>query len=118
MKLIDEVGFDKSFSFIYSKRPGTIAASFPDDVDLNIKKTRLALTQEKLNKNTEEISKSMIGSVQKVLVEGFSKKGETLSGRTENMRTAHFIGNNNLIGKIVSVKIMDGFGNSLIAELV
>ena len=118
MKLIDEVGFDKSFSFIYSKRPGTIASSLPDDVKLSVKKHRLSLIQDKLNKNTEEISKSMIGSIQKVLVEGLSKKGETLSGRTENMRTAHFIGNSELIGKIVSVKITDGVGNSLKAELV
>ena len=118
MKLIDEVGFDKSFSFIYSKRPGTIASSLPDDVKLSVKKNRLSLIQDKLNKNTEEISKSMIGSIQKVLVEGLSKKGETLSGRTENMRTAHFIGNSELIGKIVSVKITDGAGNSLKAELV
>jgi len=88
MKLIDEVGFDKSFSFIYSKRPGTIASSLPDDVKSSVKKHRLSLIQDKLNKNTEEISKSMIGSIQKVLVEGLSKKGATLSGRTENMRTA------------------------------
>ena len=118
MKLIDEVGFDKSFSFIYSKRPGTIASSLPDDVKSSVKKHRLSLIQDKLNKNTEEISKSMIGSIQKVLVEGLSKKGETLSGRTENMRTAHFIGNSELIGKIVSVKITDGVGNSLKAELI
>ena len=118
MKLIDEVGFDKSFSFIYSKRPGTIASSLPDDVKSSVKKHRLSLIQDKLNKNTEEISKSMIGSIQKVLVEGLSKKGVTLSGRTENMRTAHFIGNSDLIGKLVSVKITDGFGNSLKAELV
>jgi tRNA-2-methylthio-N6-dimethylallyladenosine synthase len=118
MKLIDEVGFDKSFSFIYSKRPGTIASSLPDDVKSSVKKHRLSLIQDKLNKNTEEISKSMIGSIQKVLVEGPSKKGPTLSGRTENMRTAHFIGNSDLIGKLVSVKITDGVGNSLKAELV
>jgi len=118
MKLIDEVGFDKSFSFIYSKRPGTIASSLPDDVKPSVKKHRLSLIQDKLNKNTEEISKSMIGSIQKVLVEGPSKKGPTLSGRTENMRTAHFIGNSDLIGKLVSVKITDGVGNSLKAELV
>ena len=118
MKLIDEVGFDKSFSFIYSKRPGTIASSLPDDVKTSVKKHRLSLIQDKLNKNTEEISKSMIGSIQKVLVEGPSKKGLTLSGRTENMRTAHFIGNSDLIGKLVSVKITDGVGNSLKAELV
>ena len=118
MKLIDEIGFDKSFSFIYSKRPGTIASSLPDDVKSSVKKHRLSLIQDKLNRNTEEISKSMIGSIQKVLVEGPSKKGPTLSGRTENMRTAHFIGNSDLIGKLVSVKITDGVGNSLKAELV
>ena len=118
MKLIDEIGFDKSFSFIYSKRPGTIASSLPDDVKPSVKKHRLSLIQDKLNKNTEEISKSMIGSIQKVLVEGPSKKGLTLSGRTENMRTAHFIGNSDLIGKLVSVKITDGVGNSLKAELI
>ena len=118
MKLIDEIGFDKSFSFIYSKRPGTIASSLPDDVKSSVKKHRLSLIQDKLNRNTEEISKSMIGSIQKVLVEGLSKKGATLSGRTENMRTAHFIGNSDLIGKLVSVKITDGVGNSLKAELV
>ena len=118
VNLIDEIGFDKSFSFIYSKRPGTIAASFPDDVSPEIKKQRLAIVQDKLNSNTDEISKSMIGSTQKVLVEGFSKKGNTLSGRTENMRTAHFEGGEELIGQIVSVRIVDGIANSLKAELI
>ena len=118
VSLIDEIGFDKSFSFIYSKRPGTIASSFPDDVSAETKKKRLAIVQERLNSNTEEISKSMIGSVQKVLVDGFSKKGNTLSGRTENMRTAHFEGGEELIGQIVSVRIVDGIANSLTAELI
>ena len=118
VRLIDEIGFDKSFSFIYSKRPGTIASSFPDDVSAETKKKRLAIIQERLNSNTEEISKSMIGSTQKVLVEGFSKKGNTLSGRTENMRTAHFKGGEELIGQIVSVRIVDGIANSLTAELI
>ena len=118
VNLIDEIGFDKSFSFIYSKRPGTIAASFPDDISPEIKKQRLAIVQDKLNSNTDEISKSMIGSTQKVLVEGFSKKGNTLSGRTENMRTAHFEGGEELIGQIVSVRIVDGIANSLKAELI
>ena len=116
--MIDEIGFDKSFSFIYSKRPGTIASSFPDDVSAETKKKRLAIVQQRLNSNTEAISKSMIGSTQKVLVEGFSKKGNTLSGRTENMRTAHFEGGEELIGKIVSVRILEGIANSLKAELV
>jgi tRNA-2-methylthio-N6-dimethylallyladenosine synthase len=118
MKLIDEMGFDKSFSFIYSKRPGTIAASLPDDVNQTVKKQRLAVIQDKLNKNTEKISRSMIGSIQKVLVEGHSKKGSTLSGRTENMRTTHFQGNEDLIGQIVSVKITEGFANSLQGKLI
>ena len=118
VKLIDEIGFDKSFSFIYSKRPGTIASSFPDDVSAETKKKRLAIVQQRLNSNTEAISKSMIGSTQKVLVEGFSKKGNTRSGRTENMRTAHFEGGEELIGKIVSVRILEGIANSLKAELV
>jgi len=118
MKLIDEMYFDKSFSFIYSKRPGTIAASLPDDVDQTVKKQRLGVIQDKLNENTEKISKSMIGSIQKVLVEGHSKKGSTLSGRTENMRTTHFQGNEDLIGQIVSVKITEGFANSLQGELI
>ena len=118
VNLIDEIGFDKSFSFIYSKRPGTIASSFADDVSAETKKKRLTIVQERLNINTEEISKSMIGSTQKVLVEGFSKKGNTLSGRTENMRTAHFEGDEELIGQIVSVRILDGIANSLKAELI
>ena len=118
MKLIDEMSFDKSFSFIYSKRPGTIAASLPDDVNQTVKKQRLAVIQDKLNKNTEKISRSMIGSIQKVLVEGHSKKGSTLSGRTENMRSTHFQGNEDLIGQIVSVKITEGFANSLQGKLI
>jgi len=118
MKLINDVGFDKSFSFIYSKRPGTLAASFPDDVSEEVKKQRLAIVQDTLSESTDAISKSMIGSVQKVLVEGKSKKGNTLSARTENMRTAHFAGDEDLIGQIVSVKITDGTGNSLQGELV
>ena len=118
VNLIDEIGFDKSFSFIYSKRPGTIASSYADDVSAETKKKRLTIVQERLNSNTEEISKYMIGSTQKVLVEGFSKKGNTLSGRTENMRTAHFEGDEELIGQIVSVRIVDGIANSLKAELI
>jgi len=118
MKLINDIGFDKSFSFIYSKRPGTLAASFPDDVSEETKKQRLAIVQDTLNESTEAISKSMIGSVQKVLVEGKSKKGDTLSARTENMRTAHFVGDEELIGQIVSIRVTDGAGNSLQGELV
>ena len=118
MDLINDIKFDKSFSFIYSKRPGTPAASLNDNTSDTVKKDRLAIVQKALHKSTEKISQSMIGSVQKVLVEGVSKKGNTLKGRTENMRTAHFIGQDNLIGKIVLIKITDGFDNSLLGELI
>lgn len=118
MRLIDEIGFDKSFSFIYSARPGTPAASYVDDVDMSIKKQRLQQVQQSIDASTEAISKSMIGSVQAVLVESRARKDDNLYGRTENMRNTHFRGDNALIGQIVKVKITDARGNSLIGELV
>jgi tRNA-2-methylthio-N6-dimethylallyladenosine synthase len=81
MALINEVIFDKSFSFIYSARPGTPASTYTDDVTLQIKKERLALVQKTIDKSTEQISKAMIGSVQKVLVENKAKKGDNLFGK-------------------------------------
>jgi tRNA-2-methylthio-N6-dimethylallyladenosine synthase len=118
MQLINDIGFDKSFSFIYSARPGTPASSFVDDVDMQIKKNRLALVQKTINASTEQISKNMIGTVQKVLVENQSKKdNSTMFGRTENMRNTHFKGDKSLIGQIVTVKIITARGNSLIGEL-
>ena len=117
MKLINDIGFDKSFSFIYSARPGTPAASYADDVDMQIKKDRLTLVQKTIDESTEAISKSMIGSVQKVLVENKAKKSNGLFGRTENMRNTHFKGDESLIGEIVDVKITDARGNSLMGEL-
>ncbi len=118
MTLIDEIGFDKSFSFIYSARPGTPAASYPDNVDMQVKKQRLALIQKTINNNTEHISKLMIGSIQKVLVENITKKENELFGRTENMRNTHFKGDKSLIGQIVNVKITKGRGNSLMGDLL
>jgi tRNA-2-methylthio-N6-dimethylallyladenosine synthase len=118
MTLINEIGFDKSFSFIYSARPGTPASSYPDDVDMDVKKQRLALIQKAIDKNTGHISKSMVGSVQKVLVENVAKKGDNLFGRTENMRNTHFKGDKSLIGQIVDVKITQGRGNSLMGDLI
>ncbi|CAB5501869.1 tRNA-i(6)A37 methylthiotransferase (EC [Bathymodiolus thermophilus thioautotrophic gill symbiont] len=118
MALINDITFDKSFSFIYSARPGTPAASYPDDVDMTVKKERLALVQKTIDESTETISKAMIGSVQKVLVENKAKKDNNLFGRTENMRNMHFKGDASLIGQIVDVKITDARGNSLIGELV
>jgi tRNA-2-methylthio-N6-dimethylallyladenosine synthase len=118
MQLINDIGFDKSFSFIYSARPGTPASSFVDDVDMQIKKNRLALVQKTINASTEQISKNLIGTVQKVLVENQSKKdNSTMFGRTENMRNTHFKGDKSLIGQIVTVKIISARGNSLIGEL-
>jgi len=127
MALINDIGFDKSFSFIYSVRPGTPAASYPDDIDLQTKKDRLALVQKTIDDSTEQISKSMIGSVQKVLVENKAKKSTlnksdsitvSLFGRTENMRNTHFEGDESLIGQIVDIKITNARGNSLVGTLV
>ncbi|QKQ24244.1 tRNA (N6-isopentenyl adenosine(37)-C2)-methylthiotransferase MiaB [Candidatus Ruthia endofausta] len=118
MTLIDDIGFDKSFSFIYSARPGTPASSYPDDVDMGVKKQRLTLIQKAIDKNTETISKSMVGSVQKVLVENIAKKGDHLFGRTENMRNTHFKGDKSLIDQIVNIKITQGRGNSLMGDLL
>jgi tRNA-2-methylthio-N6-dimethylallyladenosine synthase len=117
MKVINDIGFDKSFSFIYSPRPGTPATGYPDDVDMKIKKDRLSLVQKTIDESTETISKSMIGSVQKVLVENKARKDDNLFGKTENMRNTHFKGNESLIGQIVSVKITAARGNSLVGEL-
>ncbi|CAC9488752.1 tRNA-i(6)A37 methylthiotransferase [uncultured Gammaproteobacteria bacterium] len=117
MALINDISFDKSFSFIYSARPGTPASTYTDDVTLKIKKERLALVQKTIDKSTEQISKAMIGSVQKVLVENKAKKGDNLFGRTENMRNTHFKGDESLIGQIVNVKITDARANSLMGEV-
>ena len=118
LNLINVIGFDKSFSFIYSARPGTPASSYPDDVDLQTKKDRLALVQKTIDSATEQISKSMIGSFQKVLVEGVARKDDNLYGKTENMRNTHFKGDKSLIGQIVTLKIIQARNNSLIGELI
>lgn len=118
MDIINEIGFDKSFSFIYSPRPGTPASNYTDDISIEIKKKRLALVQKTIDENTQKISKSMIGSKQKVLVEALANKGGGLYGKTENMRNTHFQGDKNLIGQIVDVKIIDAQHNSLVAKLI
>lgn len=118
MRLINELNFDKSFSFIYSNRPGTPASSYPDNNDLTLKKQRLALVQKTINQSTDNISKAMIGSIQKVLVENKSKTDNNLFGRTENMRNTHFSGSIELIGEIVDVKVISAQNNSLVGELV
>ena len=114
MKLIDDIGFDQSFSFIYSKRPGTPAASLEDDTPDAVKNDRLARLQATINANSKRISEAMIGSVQRVLVEGPSRRDPAeLTGRTENMRYVNFIGNSRLIGRFVDVTVTNAMANSL-----
>ena len=119
MQLIDDVDFDHSFSFIYSARPGTPAAALPDQTPLSVKKQRLARLQQDISSRAEKISQSMVGTVQRVLVEGKSRKSERqLSGRTENNRVANFDGSAELVGSFVDVKITAAFPNSLQGEII
>ena len=114
MKLIEDVGFDQSFSFIYSRRPGTPAADLPDDVSDAEKHARLSRLQAHINAHSFEISKTMIGSTQRVLVTGTSRKdANELTGKTENMRQVNFAGHPRLIGGFVDVVITDALPNSL-----
>lgn len=118
MNLIHEIGFDHSFSFIYSPRPGTPATQLQDDVPLEVKKERLALLQNRININAARISQTMVETEQRVLVTGPSKKQpEQLSGRTENNRVVNFIGTPPLIGQMVMVKIKEARSNSLWGEV-
>jgi len=120
MKLIDEIGFDNSFSFIYSARPGTPAADMPDDVAEDVKKTRLQKLQSVISQNTRQISLEMIDTEQNILVTGYSKKDPgQLQGRTENNRVVNFrCSDDNLIGQFAQVKILEAYTNSLRGELV
>jgi len=119
MKLIDDIDFDHSFSFIYSARPGTPAAALPDNTPLEIKKQRLAHLQQDIAARAERFSQAMIGTVQRVLVEGPSRKSEQqMSGRTENNRVVNFDGGIELTGSFVDVRITDAFPNSLQGEII
>ena len=120
MNLIQEINFDTSFSFIYSRRPGTPAAELPDDVPMEVKKERLNILQNRLLLQANRISESMVGTTQHILVDGISKKNVLeLSGRTENNRVVNFAcDNKNLIGKIISVKITETRPNSLRGEMI
>ncbi len=114
LALVEELNYDRSFSFIYSERPGTPAASFPDEEPLEKKKRRLFMLQELLNKQTAAIGKAMIGSVQRVLVERLSRNSfEQVAGRTENNRVVNFDGSPELIGQFVDVEITEALNNSL-----
>ena len=119
MNLIAQVNFDMSFSFIYSARPGTPAADMPDDVSEEEKKQRLYLLQERINQQASQFSRRMLGTEQRILVEGPSKKDiMELTGRTENNRIVNFVGSPDMIGKFVDVKITDVYTNSLRGEVV
>ena len=118
LDLIAAIGFDQSFSFIYSKRPGTPAASYPDDVTPEQKKQRLQILQARINQQAQAISRRMTGSVQTVLVEGTSRKNaRELAGRTENNRVVNFPGAGELIGELVRVNITRALPNSLRGQL-
>jgi len=119
MTLIDEVGFDHSFSFIYSPRPGTPASVLPDDVPLAVKQQRLQRLQTRINELADKVSKSMLGTVQSVLVERYSRKDLAwLAGRTSNNRVVNFPGDKALIGDFVNIRITEALPNSLRGELV
>jgi tRNA-2-methylthio-N6-dimethylallyladenosine synthase len=114
MNLIQEVGFDHSYSFIYSPRPGTPAAQLPDDVSMSVKKERLRILQERILLQAKAVSEKMIGTMQPILVTGLSPKDKKqLSGRTENNRVVNFSAPHDLIGEMVIVQITEVLPNSL-----
>ena len=120
MRLIEEIGFDQSFSFIYSARPGTPAADLPDDTPMSVKKERLAILQARLTGQAMRISESMVGEVQRILVTGRSRKDPgQLQGRTENNRVVNFSSSNHaLIGGFADVEIGKALPNSLRGRLI
>jgi tRNA-2-methylthio-N6-dimethylallyladenosine synthase len=118
MDLVAEIGFDQSFSFIYSARPGTPAASYPDDVPHAVKQARLARLQARINQQSQAISERMVGTVQRVLVERPAKKNpRQLAGRTENMRWVNFDGPPALIGRFADVLVTEALPHSLRGRL-
>jgi tRNA-2-methylthio-N6-dimethylallyladenosine synthase len=120
MDLIAEIGFDHSFSFIYSARPGTPAADLPDETPMEEKKARLARLQSRINNHAMKISRDMVGTRQSILITGQSKKDPgQLQGRTENNRVVNFSAiDQNLIGQFVLVDIHEALPNSLRGTMV
>jgi len=119
MKLIEDVGFDTSFSFVYSPRPGTPAVELEDDTPQDVKLARLARLQKRIEEQAMAISQAMVGTVQRVLVEGTSKKdANELAGRTDNNRVVNFVGNPRLINHFVDVTITSALPHSLRGEIV
>lgn len=118
MKLVEEVNFDDSFSFIYSARPGTPAADLPDDTPHAVKLERLQRLQAQINQQSRKISQHMIGSRQRILVEGISRKNaDEIFGRTDNNRVVNFAGDKGLIGRFINVQITDALPHSLRGEI-
>ena len=115
MKLIEDIGFDSSFSFVYSARPGTPAAELPDTTSEDIKKQRLKILQSRISQQAQAISRRMVGSCQEILVTGISRKDPgQLQGRTENNRVVNFSSDDHsLIGEFVKVQVQDALPNSL-----
>ncbi len=120
MQLIDQIGFDISYSFIYSRRPGTPAADIPDTVTDETKKLRLKRLQDRITQNAQLISRQMVGSTQRILVNSYSKKDPgMLSGRTENNRVVNFkCDDPNLIGNFADIEVIQSYTNSLIGKLL
>jgi tRNA-2-methylthio-N6-dimethylallyladenosine synthase len=119
MRLIEEVGFDASFSFIYSPRPGTPAARMPDATPHEVKLARLQKLQERINAQADALSRAMLGSEQRVLVTGHARRGEgLLAARTDNNRVVNFPGDARLINRMVRVKVTEVFPHTLGGELI
>jgi tRNA-2-methylthio-N6-dimethylallyladenosine synthase len=119
MALIEDTGFDHSFSFIYSQRPGTPAAGFPDAVQQDVKKARLARLQQRIGEMAAAISRDMVGTIERVLVEKVSRKrADQLSGRTGNNRVVNFDASPDLIGQFVDVHVTEALPNSLRGEII
>jgi len=119
MDLIESVGFDHSYSFLFSARPGTPAAEYADDIPQEVKQQRLERLQRRINEQAQQISRRMVGTVQRVLVERVSRKDNNqLAGRSENNRVVNFMGQQELIGDFVDLTITEALPNSLRGELV
>ena len=119
MRLVEDIGFDASFSFVYSKRPGTPAADLSDHTTTELKLERLQALQAALNANVVRISESMVGTVQRVLVEGPSRRDRSeLMGRTENNRIVNFAGAERLVGRMVDLCVTQALPHSLRGEVL
>ena len=120
MDLIGEIGFDMSFSFIYSARPGTPASDLEDETPEEVKKQRLAILQDRINQQAQDIARKMVGNIETILVTGKAKKHEgQLQGRTENNRVVNFMSDDlGLINKFVKVSVDECLRNSLRGSVI